>query len=172
MEHFNPPDAEITKAFNVTQDELDTARQLQQMGTFTPTPNLDFDAYANKFSTQHIDDTSNEKPSTATSFKSPIGIGVDILNRTSIQKPKSNKTPQTATKTPGKRGRKGNNIATAFGAIPSTPVAIEQFASEHNVSIAVLRQSRRFDRFPETGKVYVRKDKTSGNLMVWRGEKI
>ena len=83
-----------------------------------------------------------------------------------------NKVPSTATTIVSgtKRGRKGNNITNAFAAIPSSPVSAETFATQHNVSIAVLRQSKRFDT-TGLGPVNVRKDKSAGTLMIWRESK-
>lgn len=75
-----------------------------------------------------------------------------------------------------RRGRKGSKIENAFKAIPVEPIPAEQFASEHNVSLAVLRQSKRFDTVSE-GTVHIRKvptgkmdanDKKIKQLMIWR----
>jgi hypothetical protein len=81
--------------------------------------------------------------------------------------------PQTATKpvrVPKKRGRKGDKIARAFREVPTTPVDFEQYAADHGVSPNVLRQIKRHDRFPEKGKVYVRKNKTTKKMEIWREE--
>jgi len=79
--------------------------------------------------------------------------------------------PETATKTTRvlkKRGRKGNNIATAFKEVPTTPVDFEEYAAQHKVSTNVLRQIKRHDRYAETGKVFVRKNKETKKMMIWR----
>lgn len=69
---------------------------------------------------------------------------------------------------PKKRsGRRGNNIQRAFSAIPTEPTPAEAFAAKHHVSMAVLRQYKRFDK-ENTGQVNVRKDKDSGVIMIWR----
>lgn len=79
-----------------------------------------------------------------------------------------NTPAQSATKTLKKRGRKGNNIAKAFKEVPSTPVNFEEYANSHNVSTKVLRQIKRHDRYGETGKVFVRKNKQTKTMMIWR----
>jgi len=79
--------------------------------------------------------------------------------------------PETATKPARvlkKRGRKGNNIATAFKEVPATPVDFEAYASEHNVSTNVLRQIKRHDSYSNLGKVFVRKNKTTKKMEIWR----
>jgi len=79
--------------------------------------------------------------------------------------------PQTATKTPRvlkKRGRKGDKIAKAFLEVPTTPVDFEQYATSHGVSTNVLRQIKRHDRYPEKGKVFVRKNKATKKMEIWR----
>lgn len=79
--------------------------------------------------------------------------------------------PETATKVlkePKKRGRKGNKIAKAFKEIPTNPVNFEEYAAEHQVSPNVLRQIKRHDRYSDTGKVFVRKNKTTKTMMIWR----
>lgn len=155
LDHFKPSDAEACSAFNVTQDELKTAREMRTAGAFTATPGIDVDSYASLFSTS---DASTKAPRRTTS--------------TSTTKTPSDGTkPATATKKvkePQKRGRKGDNIAKAFGAIPSTPTAVDAFAAAHGVSVAVLRQSKRFDKSGSAGAVHVKKDKDSKTLMIWR----
>lgn len=80
-------------------------------------------------------------------------------------------TPETATKVlkvPKKRGRKGDKIAKAFAEIPTNPVNFEEYASAHQVSPNVLRQIKRHDRYSDTGKVFVRKNKQTKTMMIWR----
>jgi len=82
-------------------------------------------------------------------------------------------TPQTATKPTKvlkKRGRKGDKIAKAFLEVPTAPVDFEQYAETHGVSTNVLRQIKRHDRYPEKGKVFVRKNKTTKKMEIWREE--
>ena len=69
-----------------------------------------------------------------------------------------------------KRGRKGDNILKAYMSIPSKPTPIEQFAQEHNVSLPVLKQSKRFDKTGLEGTVRVKKlpQEDKKVLMIWR----
>ena len=41
IDYFLPSDPQICVAFGLTQDELDTARDLRTAGTFKSTPNFD-----------------------------------------------------------------------------------------------------------------------------------
>lgn len=150
IEHYKPTDAEIITILDVTQPQLDTARDLQSTGTLVPTPNLDVDSYGKMFGV------------TTPVTKTPVA---------SIVKPSSNQPAQTANRpirVPKKRGRKGSAISDAFNIIPEVPVPAEQFAADNKISIAVLRQSKRFDSFPEKGIVHVAKSKTTKQLEVWR----
>lgn len=159
IDYYKPDDQTICKTFGVTQDELDTARAMKQNGTFTPTKDIDYSSYSNMFSGDNV--TSTTKPEVTSSTSSTVKLPtVD---------PKQ--PPQTATKAskvPKKRGRKGSKIQKAFVAIPNVPTEAETFANKNQVSIAVLRQSKRFDKNPELGSVKVKKDKETGNLMIWR----
>lgn len=155
---FNPSIEQACKIFNVSKDEIEAAQDLQKTGAFTASDNLKMESYASLF---------NNPTSIASTIPIPppkkriLSPGID---NTSLQ-------PMTATKpthAPQKRGRKGNNIATAFKSIPHSPVDLEQFANTHSVSVAVLRQAKRFDPVPETGRVKVRKDKQTDNLTIWR----
>lgn len=149
IQKYSPSDDVICSAFGVTADELRTARDMERAGTFVATTDLDLDAYADLFG----------------------GIkGEKSGGSESITKPESKQPPATATKktsTPKKRGRKGDKIIKAFEAIPASATPAESFASNHGVSLAVLRQSKRFDR-TGTGTVRVKKDKSTKQLMIWR----
>lgn len=84
--------------------------------------------------------------------------------------------PKTATKPiviPKKRGRPGNKIATAFKEIPESPVNFNDYCASHNLSPNVLRQVKRHDSCPETGRVFVQMDKVEGSetrgiIQIWR----
>lgn len=149
---YSPSDSVICSSLGVSQDELNTARDLETAGTFIPTADIDVESYGELSGDDTIVTPGKSAPE-------------------SIVKPgDSNKPAVTATKkttAPKKRGRKGDNIAKAFTAIPTTPTSAEGFASTHAVSLAVLRQSKRFDR-TGLGTVRVKKDKTSKELMIWR----
>lgn len=155
MEHFNPSDEEACEVFGVSKAQLETARNMPQ---FTPTPNLDFGSYENMFPSNSPSVGSGTSPA-------PANTG----SVTSTVKTSAGKLV-TATKTqkqPKKRGRRGDKIAKAFAAIPETPTPVAEFANQHNVSVAVLRQGKRFNPAPEMGVVRVKKDK-GGELVIWR----
>ncbi len=140
IDHYNPTDVAICTAFGVTAGELQTARQMRTAGTFTPATDLDVEKYGNVFegATIHTRPDADTKPETATK----------------------------RVKEAKKRGRKGDKIQAAFTAIPAGPVSAQQFAKQHNVSLAVLRQSKRFDK-TDLGTVRVKMDKNKA-LMIWR----
>jgi hypothetical protein len=73
----------------------------------------------------------------------------------------------SAAATKRKPGRKGRNVVNAFINVPYVPTSAIAFASQHGVSVAVLRQAKRFDKVGH-GKVTVKKDKDSNTLMIWR----
>lgn len=150
---YKPSDAVICSALSITQDELHTARGMEANGHFVATKDLDVSAYSDLFKEDSI-----SVPKTS------------IDGTDSISVPTSSQPPATATKTvtlPKKRGRKGDNILKAFSAIPETPTGALPFATQHSVSLAVLRQALRFDK-TDLGKVRVKKDKISKELMIWR----
>ena len=64
---------------------------------------------------------------------------------------------------------KPSKIITAFRNVPEHPVEAEPFAETHGISVAVLRQIKRFDKTGLPGKVKVRKDHR-GVLMIWRDD--
>ncbi len=77
-------------------------------------------------------------------------------------------TATKACKVPKKRGRKGDKIVKAFAEIPVNPVNFVDYAEAHQVSPNVLRQIKRHDKFSDTGKVFVRKNKQTKVMMIWR----
>ena len=156
IDKFNPADEVICEKLNVSQDELDTARDLRAAGNFKSKPDVNISEFAKMLS-----GSAKAKKPTVTSHTVPV--------------PKTKKVstvqPTTATKPvklPLKRGRKGSKIATAFLAVPSTAVPASEFTEQHGVSLAVLRQSRRFDKSGLVGSVKVKQDKVTKTLMVWR----
>lgn len=176
INHFEPTDDQILEAFGGTADELAAARELAASGTITPAEDIDYDAYSHIFNPSAsaasgaIGLSGDGKSTTETKAvtKSPASKK-EKGTMTSTKKP--GERAETATKktsTPKKRGRKGDKIANAFKAIPKTPTEAEKFATDYSVSLAVLRQSKRFDRSPELGKVRVKKDKATKQLMIWR----
>jgi len=80
----------------------------------------------------------------------------------------SHEQPRSSTRKRRPRGRPGLNIIKAFASIPYTPVPAVQFAKEHKISINSLRQHTRFDNIGMSGKVVVKQDKDTKELMVVR----
>ena len=85
--------------------------------------------------------------------------------------------PETASKPAKqlkKRGRKGDKIFKALAAVPTTQMSVDTFIAQHDVSLAVLRQAKRFvatldpAQAVAIGKINVRQDKTTKKLMIWR----
>lgn len=173
IDRFNPTDSQACAAFGVTQDELDTARDLRAAGTFIASPNLDTSKFSNIFAVSNLPSTNttrgtihmnpNAKTSTATTHS--------IADNTSL--------PETAskpTKKPMKRGRKGDKILKALQSVPTVQMPVDQFIQQSGVSLAVLRQSKRFvakfdpSQAQSIGKINVRQDKATKKLMIWREE--
>ena len=65
------------------------------------------------------------------------------------------------------KGARPSKITQAFDAIGPTPQKVDDIVAQFGVSLAVLRQSKRFDK-TNSGQVHIRKDKDTGDLMVWR----
>lgn len=163
MDHFGVGDEEACEVFGIEQEELEAARSMQAVSNAFPVrDDLDVASYKNLFSGADV--TAAKKP-IATAKASTKPTATKSSTTTSIRK------PQTATKkTPikKKRGRNGDKIVNAFRAIPhDKPTDAEKFATTHSVSIAVLRQSKRFDTVGG-GVVHVKKDKATKTLMIWR----
>lgn len=161
IDHYKPSDTEICTAFELSQIQLDTARQLRDAGTMRASTTLDVSKYTEVFS-------------------GGASLPVSTVAATKVQRTGGATThpmPETASKRirpPQKRGRKGDKISKALLAVPTTQVPVETFMKEHGVSLAVLRQSKRFieklDAETQTaiGKINVRQDKSSKVLMIWR----
>lgn len=161
INHYKPSDAVATQAFGISQSELDVARTQLKAGVFSLSDDLDVESYGHLFASATLPGGDSE---TVTSTKSPT-------RRSGSTSTAKGVAPETATKTvreAKKRGRKGDKILKAFTSIPATPVAAEEFAKSHGVSIAVLRQSKRFDTTKTAGTVRVKKDKGTKTLMIWR----
>lgn len=171
MDHYSPSDEQIRAAFGLTQDELETARTLRAAGTFAPSTTLDVAKYANIFSATGSQPTATVAP--VVSAVQPAG------GRSTKGTATTHAKPETATKRvkePQKRGRKGDKIARALAAVPTLQTPVTTFMQQHGVSLAVLRQSKRFieklsaDQQAAIGKINVRQDKATKQLMIWREE--
>lgn len=146
-----PSDGDICRVFGVGQDDLANARQLYDQGIIRTNPRINVAFYARFF--------SGEKPEFPKGEKR-----VRVLPHPADNEERRLFASQNKTVRP--RGRKSNNIDLAFKAIPASPVDVEKFAEKHRVSVAVLRQHKRFDKYD--GTVFVRKNKETGITEVWR----
>lgn len=162
IDHYTPTDEQACSAFGLTQDELDTARTLRAAGTFVASKNLDAAMYATIF--------SSTQPQRGT-------FTMDKTSTTKVPTATTHTKPETATKPariPKKRGRKGDKIFKALSSVPATQVPVDAFIAQHGVSLAVLRQAKRFvatldpAQAQTIGKINVRQDKTTKKLMIWR----
>lgn len=171
IDHFTPTDNQVCAVFGITQDELDTARNLRAEGTFIATPNLDVSKYGNVFTSPNTPSTPPTRgiQMNTNAVKTPVA--------TTHTMPTTSTTPETASKPvkqPQKRGRKGNKILTALQAVPTTQVPVDAFIRQHGVSLAVLQQAKRFTAKLDPaqaqliGKINVRQDKATKKLMIWR----
>lgn len=148
-----PSDDDICRVFKVTSDDLATARSLLDRGVLRTNPRINHEFYALYFKGE-----TPEFPKTAPRVRVlPLPMA-DEERKLFASQNKTNKP----------RGRKSNNIDLAFKAIPTTPIDVEKFAEKHRVSVAVLRQHKRFDKYSEKGTVFVRKNKDTGITEVWR----
>jgi len=143
---LNPTDEQIQAALGIDADELAMARELLSKGTFAIDQTINPDLYADAFGTVAVAKTEE--------------VEVTTKKVTTAKRVRNVAPPATATKpvkVAKKRGRKGTKIALAFAAIDTTPVAAEVFASQHGVSLNVLRQAKRFDQTGIAGRVHVKK---------------
>jgi len=169
MDHYNASDARLCEVFEVTQDELDTARSLRTAGTLAADRSFDVTKYAPMFA-----GTEASAP-VSTNSTQTVHKGGNMSSKTTTATVHAK--PETATKkakVPAKRGRKGDKISTALQAVPLTPVPVDSFINQHGISLAVLRQSKRFiskldaETQAAIGHVNVRQDKNTKQLMIWR----
>lgn len=147
-----PSDADICRVFGVDYEALTTARDMLNQGVLRTNPRINSAFYSLFF-------TSDKQPEFPAAEKRirTLPMPADAEERRLFASQNKNVKP---------RGRKSNNIDLAFKAIPTNPVDVEKFAEKHRCSVAVLRQHKRFDKYP--GTVFVRKNKETGITEVWR----
>lgn len=162
IDHFKPSESQICAAFGLTPAEYQTAAGMRAAGTFAANAGLDVAKYADVF---------NASGPTAVSTSTAVVKPQKGASSSVHAKPES---ASKRVKVPQKRGRKGDKIATALAAVPTTQVSVDTFMQQHGVSLAVLRQSKRFIAKLDPavaatiGKINVRQDKTTKQLMIWR----
>lgn len=159
IDQFKPSDAVICNIFNLNYMELQTANKLREAGTFAPNQHLDTSKFVGFF--PDIDDNIDVQPI--------------IQNNPMINNRPETYTKKVIVKEPQKRGRKGSKIVQALFAVPNIPVSAKWFSEEHDISLAVLRQSKRFtehlspEDIKKIGKICVKQNKEK-ILMIWREE--
>jgi len=157
IDKYSPSDEVICNTLGLNTDELNTARDLRASGNFQAASEINVDEYADMFK-------NAAKTESVTAPARNSGITSHVKPTIKTTAPLTSTKPVKESK---KRGRKGSKISEAFIAIPTTAIPAEQFATDHSVSLAVLRQSRRFDK-SGLGPVRVKKDKETKQLMIWR----
>jgi len=164
VDHYQPSDTAICETFNLTKDELATARQLRSAGTFTASKTLDVASYAGIFSN-----------SPAPTQQTTVNPAAPKAQTTTVHsKPESATKRAKAVKVPQKRGRKGDKITNALLSAPTVPTPVEGFMKQYGVSLAVLRQAKRFiekmdaETQAKVGQVVVKQDKATKQLMIWK----
>ena len=171
IDHFSPTDGQICSVFGVTQDELETARTLRAAGTFAATPDLDVSKYSNVFVSSDIPSTQPTRGNVHMNTISKTPSATTHTMPDTVAKPETASKP---VKQPQKRGRKGDKILKALQSVPTAQMPVDTFIQQHGVSLAVLRQAKRFvagldpSQAQSIGKINVRQDKATKKLMIWR----
>jgi hypothetical protein len=169
IEAYNPTNTSICATFNLTPAELKTAMSLRTAGTFQANKKMDITKFGNPFVDMVDEPTIPTSPTIPSTNKIKTGTSTSYV----IGQPET-ATKKVIVKTPKKRGRKGTKITSAFMAVTDAPVAVDQFVLQHSVSLAVLRQSKRFieqmstEEAQKVGKIIVKQDKETKTLMIWR----
>lgn len=161
ISHYKPTDEMACTVFGCSKDELAVAQNLQASGTFTAAANIDVGQYAQHFATNAVAVERTEATS------KPVKAQRTVTVHSAEAPAEKPVTASKKVKEPQKRGRKGDKIQIAFQAIPANPVPVDAFMRQYGVSLAVLRQSKRFDK-TGLGPVNVKQDKESKVLMIWR----
>ncbi|MCK9369707.1 hypothetical protein M0R04_07345 [Candidatus Dojkabacteria bacterium] len=179
IEKYHPSDKLICDTFGITISELEVALKLKNAGTFAATEDLDIDQYDNLFwedralLVQLSQDPIYQMSELPTAAKSEA-CGDITTQHIEQPVPAESATKKVVIKVPKKRGRKGDKITQALFQVTEIPEPALEFAQQHNVSLAVLKQAKRFiatmseyDR-GLIGKVIVKQDKETKIQMVWR----
>lgn len=168
MDHYDLDDKAACDAFGITESQLKAAHELRSQGMVEADQTFPVNDYRHLFV---------EEEQTATPTRAGFGfaglVGQLIGEPPAITRKHgtgrvhkiSGTAGSSSASQPKQRGRRGTKIAEAFLAIPSQPVLLDEFLATHNVSINVLRQSRRFDT---TGRGPVNIKKINGQQMIWR----
>lgn len=166
IDAYNPSTSSICNAFNLSPNELKTAQALRVAGTFAPNKKLDTNKFKGLF--VNVPEELEAPVVLPTTYPTSPKVGT-----TQITAPPETATKKVVVKIPQKRGRKGDKITQALLAVTNEPIVIDNFVRDHGVSLAVLRQSKRFieqmskDDIQKVGKIVVKQNKEKV-LMIWR----
>lgn len=151
---FVPKDDDICRIFRVDANELHLARICLRDHVFRVNTRIHGEFYERLFKGEEVEfpPFRNTRERTYPEFSEEDRVL--FASRREEQKSKQ-------------KVRRSNNIDIAFKNIPTEPTPVEPFAEKYRVSIAVLRQHKRFDKV-QTGPVYVRKNKDTGVIEIWR----
>ena len=157
IRRYNPTPEQVCATFSITSVEYDAAMLMQQVGVATYASDIDVDAIGNVFEDDYVVNS----------------VVQELLASASDDVPETASRPA---RTPQKRGRKGSKIHEALLAVPTTPMPIGEFIEQHGVSLAVLRQSKRFvasmsaEDQQRVGTVCVKMNRETKQLMNWKFE--
>lgn len=149
-----PSDDELCRVFRVDPNELRLARICLRDKVFRVNTKIDHSLYESVFKGEEVQFPTFGTTRTRTYPEFNEADRVLFASKREEQKSKQ-------------KVRRTNNIDLAFKNIPTDPTPVEVYAEQHRVSVAVLRQHKRFDKF-QTGVVYVKKNKETGVVEIWR----
>lgn len=142
INQYELTDDQVLDTFDVSDDEYNTAKELLSNQTIMPNPTVEVLEYKEFFGKDPIKNPTNKN---------------------------ADKSASKIIRPPKKRGKKGDKIVKAFESIGTTPVEVQTVMDTYKVSLAVLRQSKRFDP-TNLGTVHVKQDKETSKLVIWRDE--
>lgn len=149
-----PTDDEICRVFRVDYNELHLARICLRDRVFRVNTQINSELYERLFNGEEVEFPPFPSQRTRTYPEFNEEDRVLFASRREEKKAKQ-------------KVRRSNNIDIAFKNVPTVPTPVEPFAEKYRVSVAVLRQHKRFDKV-QTGPVFVRKNKETGVIEIWR----
>ena len=169
IDAYHPSNTAICTVFNLSPNELKTAQALRNAGTFAPNRQLDTSKFVDLFPDM-IDEIVVAVP------KQPVYVTQPRVSAKTVHTvtPPETATKKIVVKAPQKRGRKGDKITQALLSVTNEPIIVDSFIRDHGVSLAVLRQSKRFiehmssEDVQKIGRIVVKQNKETKVLMIWR----
>jgi len=161
IDHYKPTSEQVCSVFGVTQSEYETANSMRNTHFDPKVSTIDVNRYAGLFAGERP--TATKKTTTTTHTRA-------TTTTSEIDRPETATRKSAIVKAPQKRGRKGDKITKALMSVNATPQAVDEFMKTHGISLAVLRQAKRFAAKIEgfEGEVKVKQDKATKKLMIWR----